>query len=170
MQYIATLSAAPQRAGDRRPFRRGAAESVAMYCIDCGAPIEASARICGACRFPQPLEEFADVEPLQATAGGAAAQKPVFPVKLEEPPRQRRNSPRLAAAIAVFIALCISTGLSMYLLTRPHAAPDTPSSQVTTTSPPTQPSPATRAETPARDPSGDHPLPAQDRPADEPRH
>jgi hypothetical protein len=138
-----------------------------MYCIDCGAPIEATARICGACRFPQPLEEFADVEPLHASGGGAAAQKPVFPVKLDEPPRQRRNSPRLAAAIAVFIALCISTGLSMYLLTRPHAPPGTPSSQA---SPPTQPLPATRAEIPARNPSGDSPPPTQDRLADEPKH
>ena len=50
-----------------------------MYCIECGAPIEATARICGACRFPQPLEEFADVEPQQASGGSAAAQKPVFP-------------------------------------------------------------------------------------------
>ena len=39
-----------------------------MYCIECGSPIEATARICGACRFPQPLEEFADVEPSSVAA------------------------------------------------------------------------------------------------------
>ncbi len=141
-----------------------------MYCIECGAPIEATARICGACRFPQPLEEFADVEPLLATGGGVAVPKPAFPVRLEEPSRKREKKPRLAAAIAVFIALCISTGLSMYLLTRPHTSPDTPSSHSTTASPPPQPSPATRTKIPAGDPSGDSPSPAQDRPANEPRN
>ncbi len=94
-----------------------------MYCIECGAPIEATARICGACRFPQPLEEFAELEPLLDQGGGTTtAQKPVFPVRLEEPPRKREHRPRVAAAIAVFVALCISTGLSVYLLTRSPAA------------------------------------------------
>jgi hypothetical protein len=92
-----------------------------MYCIECGAPIEASARICGACRFPQPLEEFAELEQQTAQAVSPAAQKPVFPVRLEEPPKKQDHRPRLAAAIAVFIALCISTGLSVYLLTRQPA-------------------------------------------------
>lgn len=92
-----------------------------MYCIECGAPIEASARICGACRFPQPLEEFAELEQQTAQAVSPATQKPVFPVRLEEPPRKKDHRPRLAAAIAVFIALCISTGLSVYLLTRQPA-------------------------------------------------
>ena len=141
-----------------------------MYCIECGAPIEATARICGACRFPQPLEEFADVEPQHASGGSAAAQKPVFPVRLEEPPKKREKKPQLAAAIAVFIALCISTGLSMYLLTRPHGSPDTPSTQPTTASPPMQPSPATRTEPPSREAHGDSPPPVQDRPANEPKN
>lgn len=141
-----------------------------MYCIECGAPIEATARICGACRFPQPLEEFADVEPQQASGGSAAAQKPVFPVRLEEPPKKRDNKPRLAAAIAVFIALCISTGLSMYLLTRPHAPPEPLSSQPDIEPPPARTSPATRTELPARDAHGNNPPSIQDRPANEPKN
>jgi hypothetical protein len=92
-----------------------------MYCIECGAPIEATARICGTCRFPQPLEEFAEIEQHAAQATPPAAQKPGFPVRLEEPPKKRDHRPRLAAAMAVFIALCISTGLSVYLLTRQPA-------------------------------------------------
>ena len=141
-----------------------------MYCIECGAPIEATARICGACRFPQPLEEFADVEPQHASGGSAAAQKPVFPVRLEEPPKKREKKPRLAAAIAVFIALCISTGLSMYLLTRPHAPPAPLSPQPDIVPPPVRTSPATRTETPPRDAHGDSPPPVQDRPANEPKN
>lgn len=141
-----------------------------MYCIECGAPIEATARICGACRFPQPLEEFADVEPQQTSVGSAAAQKPVFPVRLEEPPRKREKKPRLAAAIAVFIALCISTGLSMYLLTRPHASPEPVSPQPELVPPPARTSPATQTETPPRDAPGNSPPPAQDRPANEPKN
>ena len=124
-----------------------------MYCIECGAPIEATARICGACRFPQPLEEFAEIEQHTAPATPSAAQKPGFPVRLEEPPKKRDHRPRLAAAIAVFIALCISTGLSVYLLTRqpaihsgaasgarvapaPEVKPDAPSAASASPAPP----------------------------------
>lgn len=85
-----------------------------MYCIECGSPIEATARICGTCRFPQPLEEFADLEP--ALAGGAP--RTVLPVSFIDAPAKPANRTRIAPAIAVFIALCISTGLSVYLLTR----------------------------------------------------
>lgn len=141
-----------------------------MYCIECGAPIEATARICGACRFPQPLEEFADVEPQQASGGSAAAQKPVFPVRLEEPPKKREKKPRLAAAIAVFIALCISTGLSMYLLTRPRANLDTPAPQPATAAEPTPSAPASSIEASPRDTSEGSPPPVQDRPANEPKN
>ena len=88
-----------------------------MYCIECGSPIEATARICGACRFPQPLEEFADVEPALAPA----APRTVLPVRLVDAPAKPASRTRLAPALAVFIALCISTGLSVYLLTRQTA-------------------------------------------------
>ena len=141
-----------------------------MYCIECGAPIEATARICGACRFPQPLEEFADVEPQQASGGSAAAQKPVFPVRLEEPQKKREKKPRLAAAIAVFIALCISTGLSMYLLTRPRANLDIPAPQPATAAEPTPAAPASPIEASPRDTSEGSPPPVQDRPANEPKN
>ena len=140
-----------------------------MYCIECGAPIEATARICGTCRFPQPLEEFADVEPVHAPGAGAA-QKPVFPVRLEDPPRTREKSPRLAAAIAVFIALCISTGLLMYLLTRPHAPPSNTSPQPATAAPPT-PAKSPPAEVPQPDKAARESAPAaQDGPASEPKN
>lgn len=134
-----------------------------MYCIECGAPIEATARICGTCRFPQPLEEFADVEPVHAPGAGGA-QKPVFPVRLEEPPRTREKRPRLAAAIAVFVALCISTGLSMYLLTRPHAPPSSTSPQPETAAPPTPPPAETQPPDKA---SGEAATAAQDGPTSE---
>ncbi|MBM3406937.1 MAG: hypothetical protein FJY25_06330 [Betaproteobacteria bacterium] len=105
-----------------------------MYCIECGAPIEATARICGACRFPQPLEEFADVEPALAAAAPSLAPKPVFPVRLEDTPQKASHKPRVATALAVFIALCISTGLSVYLLTRVPVVPKSPASTSTETS------------------------------------
>ena len=85
-----------------------------MYCIECGSPIEASTRTCPACRFQQPLEEFADVEPGLAPTG----PKTVLPVRFIDSPPKPASKTRLAPAIAVFIALCISTGLSVYLLTR----------------------------------------------------
>lgn len=85
-----------------------------MYCIECGSPIEATARMCGVCRFPQPLEEFADLEPALAGNG----PRTVLPVRFVEANTKPVQKPRLAPAIAVFIALCISTGLSVYLLTR----------------------------------------------------
>lgn len=113
-----------------------------MYCIECGAPIEATARICGVCRFPQPLEEFADVEPVLAAAASSVAPKPVFPVRLEDPPKKVRHKPRVATALAVFIALCISTGLSVYLLTRVPA--------VTTSTAPTGSEKSTEAEASAK--------------------
>lgn len=96
-----------------------------MYCIECGSPIEATARICGTCRFPQPLEEFADLEP--ALAG--AAPRTAMPVRFVESTAKPAKRTRLAPAVAVFIALCISTGLSVYLLTRqtPQAPPRAPS-------------------------------------------
>jgi hypothetical protein len=128
-----------------------------MYCIDCGAPVEASARICGACRFPQPLEEFAELEQQIAQATSPAAQKPVFPVRLEEPPKKRDHRPRLAAAIAVFIALCISTGLSVYLLTRQPAAKPSGNISATTSeskSDPPTPTDAPAATAPVKDSDG----------------
>ena len=88
-----------------------------MYCIECGSPIDASARVCPTCRFPQPLEEFADVEPGLAPPG----PRTVLPVRFVDTPPKPRT--RLAPALAVFVALCISTGLSVYLLTRPAPQP-----------------------------------------------
>ena len=113
-----------------------------MYCIECGAPIEATARFCGVCRFPQPLEEFAEIEPAPASATSSVAPKPVFPVRLEDTPKKVSHKPRIAAALAVFIALCISTGLSVYLLTRAPAATKTPA--------PTRSETATEAEPSAK--------------------
>jgi hypothetical protein len=92
-----------------------------MYCIECGSPIEASTRTCPACRFPQPLEEFADVEPGLTPTG----PRTVLPVRFLDTPPKPASKARLAPAIAVFIALCISTGLSVYLLTRQVPEPTT---------------------------------------------
>ena len=116
-----------------------------MYCIECGAPIEATARICGVCRFPQPLEEFAEVEPALAAAASAPAQKPVFPVRLEDTPKKASHKPRVATALAVFIALCISTGLSVYLLTRAPGVAKSPAPASSET--PTEAGPSAKPDT-----------------------
>ena len=114
-----------------------------MYCIECGAPIEATARICGVCRFPQPLEEFADVESASATPG---AQKPVLSVRFVDSPPKRNNRARLATALAAFIALCISTGLTVYLLTRKPANSEVPVAPPPASTPQSTPSSATDAK------------------------
>lgn len=118
-----------------------------MYCIECGSPIEATARICGTCRFPQPLEEFADLEPALAGAGARTA----MPVRFIEAAPKPAKRTRLAPAVAVFIALCISTGLSAYLLTR--QAPHTP-----TRAPAAAPAKAPHAEPGAASAATDKPA------------
>ena len=126
-----------------------------MYCIECGAPIEATARICGVCRFPQPLEEFADIE-AAAVQGGAAGHKTVLPVRFVESPPKRSNRAKLAAALAAFVALCISTGLAVYLLTRPPP-PGSAASSPAQTAPAAEP-PANAPET--RQPGASEPSAA----------
>ena len=91
-----------------------------MYCIECGARIETSTRVCGACMFEQPLEEFPDAT---APAATTSAQRSVQPVRFIEPSKQQTTRPKIAAAIAAIIALCLSIAIASYLLSRQSISP-----------------------------------------------